>query len=125
MSRKLAPLEMVINVKTVTTQVGQRPSVFRVHNSLDAGLVFRFKNRMIRNPADEPSWEGLVALVSAQAAQIALQTAQIDAQTADIAVLRTRLAEFERRLGLNSSNSGKPPSIDGLKKLPRVSSLRE
>ena len=36
-----------------------------------------------------------------------------------------RIAELERRLGLNSGNSGKPPSSDGLKKLPRVSSLRE
>jgi transposase len=36
-----------------------------------------------------------------------------------------RIAELERRLGLNSSNSGKPPSSDGLKKPPRVSSLRE
>jgi transposase len=35
-----------------------------------------------------------------------------------------RIAELERRLGLNSSNSGKPPSSDGLKKPPRVSSLR-
>jgi transposase len=35
-----------------------------------------------------------------------------------------RLAELERRLGLNSSNSGKPPSIDGLAKPVRVSSLR-
>ena len=34
-----------------------------------------------------------------------------------------RLAELERRLGLNSSNSG-PPSSDGLKKPPRVSRLR-
>ena len=39
--------------------------------------------------------------------------------------LTGRLAELERRLGLNSSNSGKPPSSDGLKKPPRVSSLRE
>ena len=30
-----------------------------------------------------------------------------------------RIAELERRLGLNSSNSGKPPSSDGLKKPPR------
>jgi len=36
-----------------------------------------------------------------------------------------RIAELERHLGLNSSNSGKPPSSDGLKKPPRVSSLRE
>jgi transposase len=36
-----------------------------------------------------------------------------------------RIAELERRLGLNSSNSGKPPSSDGLKKPRRVSSLRE
>src|SRR5476649_2900865 len=36
-----------------------------------------------------------------------------------------RIAELERRLGLDSSNSGKPPSSDGLKKPPRVSSLRE
>lgn len=36
-----------------------------------------------------------------------------------------RIAELERRLGLNSSNSGKPPSSDGLKKPVRISSLRE
>ena len=35
------------------------------------------------------------------------------------------IAELERRLGLDSSNSGKPPSSDGLKKPPRVGSLRE
>ena len=29
-----------------------------------------------------------------------------------------RLAELERRLGLNSTNSGKPPSSDGLNKPP-------
>jgi transposase len=40
------------------------------------------------------------------------------------AALMGRLADLERRLGLNSSNSGRPPSSDGLKK-PRVSSLRE
>jgi transposase len=35
-----------------------------------------------------------------------------------------RIAELERRLGLNSGNSGKPPSSDGLKKPVRISSLR-
>ena len=42
-----------------------------------------------------------------------------------IAVLLARVAELERRLGLNSSNSGKPPSSDGMKKPPRTTSLRE
>jgi|SRR5665213_506800 len=44
---------------------------------------------------------------------------------AENAVLTGRLAELEHRLGLNSSNSGKPPSSDGLNKPPRISSLRE
>src|SRR3974377_1028420 len=42
-----------------------------------------------------------------------------------MAAMRAHIAELERRLGLNSSNSGKPPSSDGLKKPARVSSLRE
>jgi transposase len=57
--------------------------------------------------ASEPSREELLALV---------------------AELTARVAELERRLGLNSQNSSKPPSTDGLKKPPRVarvSSLRE
>src|SRR6204780_691335 len=52
----------------------------------------------------EPSREELIALVAA---------------------LRARIAELERRLDLNSSNSGKPPSSDGLKKPARTSSLRQ
>src|ERR1700685_3734923 len=42
-----------------------------------------------------------------------------------VAALRAHIAELEREIGLNSSNSGKPPSSDGLKKPARVSSLRE
>jgi transposase len=43
-----------------------------------------------------------------------------------IAAQNARIADLERQLGLNSGNSGKPPSSDGLKKKPvRVSSLRE
>jgi hypothetical protein len=59
----------------------------------------------------EPSREELIAVIAAQAAEIA--------------ALKAHIAELERRLGLNSSNSGKPPSSDGLKKPPRVTSLRE
>ena len=39
--------------------------------------------------------------------------------------LRERIAELERRMGLNSENSSKPPSLDGLKKKThRTKSLR-
>lgn len=41
-----------------------------------------------------------------------------------IARLMQRIEVLERQLGLNSKNSGKPPSSDGLKKPPRVKSLR-
>ncbi|MEY2833495.1 MAG: hypothetical protein RLZZ574_2754 [Cyanobacteriota bacterium] len=39
--------------------------------------------------------------------------------------LRSKIAELERRMGLNSNNSSKPPSSDGfLKKTHRTKSLR-
>jgi len=37
-----------------------------------------------------------------------------------IEALEAENAELRRRLGLDSSNSSKPPSSDGLKKKPRV-----
>ena len=55
----------------------------------------------------------------------ALNQLSKDALIALLLSQEARLAELERRLGLNSSNSDKPPSSDGLKKPPRVSSLRE
>jgi transposase len=62
---------------------------------------------------------------SGGAGVVAALLAEIVALRSENAALIGRLAELERRLGLNSSNSGKPPSSDGLKKPPRVSSLRE
>jgi transposase len=59
----------------------------------------------------EPTREELIALIRAQAAEIA--------------ALKARVAELERRLGLDSSNSGKPPASDGLRKPPRTRSSRE
>ena len=60
--------------------------------------------------------EALIAALQAQNTELrSLMAAQ-----------NARIADLERQLGLNSTNSGKPPSSDGLKKKPaRVSSLRE
>ena len=49
----------------------------------------------------------------------------VAALRAENRALRARGAELERRLGLDSSNSGKPPASDGLKREARVRSLRE
>ena len=70
-------------------------------------------------PRDDASAAAVAdAVIKALQAEIALLRSENEA-------LRGRLAELERRLGLNSSTSGKPPSSDGLKKPPRVRSLRE
>ena len=61
---------------------------------------------MSRESPSEPTREELIALVAAL--------------KAESAALKARIAELERRLGLNSSNSGKPPSSDGLSKKPRI-----
>jgi transposase len=79
-------------------------------------------------PTDSVSHEAVAQEPSGPASPEAiiaeLQT-QNAAQRALITELQARIADLERQLGLNSSNSGKPPSSDGLKKPPRVSSLRE
>ena len=52
--------------------------------------------------------------------------AENEALRATIAKLEAKIEELERRLGLNSGNSGKPPSSDGLSKpATRTQSLRE
>jgi transposase len=66
---------------------------------------------MIRETPSELSKEELITLIAAL--------------RAENAALKARMAELERRLELNSSNSGKPPSSDGLKKPARVRNLRE
>ncbi|MGH6819500.1 MAG: IS66 family transposase [Methylocella sp.] len=66
---------------------------------------------MNRESPPEPTREELIALISAL--------------RAENAALKARIVELERRLGLDSSNSSKPPSSDGLKRPGRVRSLRE
>ena len=73
---------------------------------------------------DTASRDGVTPAVGGEAVIEALR-AENGLLRAEVVALTGRLAELERRLGLNSSNSGKPPSSDGLKKPPRVSSLRE
>jgi transposase len=64
-----------------------------------------------------------VARLEALIASLQAQNAALQAM---VAVQNARIAELERQLGLNSGNSGRPPSSDGLKKPPaRVNSLRE
>ncbi len=59
-----------------------------------------------------PSYDDLAVLVMQQAARIAKQDAAIKGLTAEVAELR-------RRLGMDSSNSSKPPSSDGLDRTKR------
>lgn len=68
--------------------------------------------------ADTPASAGGEAVI----ARLQAENAQLRSQ---ITLLMARIAELERRLGLDSSNSGKPPSSDGLKKPIRVRSLRQ
>ena len=67
----------------------------------------------------------LVAQSAAQNERMAALEAENAALKNALAASNARVAELERRLGLNSSNSGKPPSSDGLTKPPRTKSLRE
>src|SRR6202162_1854625 len=75
-------------------------------------------------PDDTASRDGVTPAVGGEAAIEALR-AENGLLRAEVVALTGRLAELERRLGLNSSNSAQPPSSAGLKKPPRVSSLRE
>jgi transposase len=75
-------------------------------------------------PIDDTTLSQDDALAEALRVQEAL-VADNAALRAQVTLLLARVAELERRLGLNSSNSSKPPGSDGVKKPVRSRSLRE
>lgn len=79
----------------------------------------RFEEQTLR-PAIEIAFEqrGLDAVFRLF---VSVLNAQEERHQAEMAKLEARIAELEKRLGKNSSNSSKPPSSDGLK---RTRSLR-
>ncbi len=64
-------------------------------------------------PSPHPDPEATVAVQAAVIAELRAANAE---QARLIATLQARVAELERRLGRDSSNSSKPPSSDGLGK---------
>ena len=63
-------------------------------------------------------------LVTELRAVIAAQATQIEALTGQVAEQRARIAELERRLGADSSNSSRPPSSDSPYRKPAKRSSR-
>jgi transposase len=63
-----------------------------------------------------PSYDELAALVVAQAAALAAAEARLAVAEDALAQARAEIAELRARLGVNSRNSSKPPSSDGLGK---------
>src|SRR5262245_28725637 len=57
--------------------------------------------------------------------QIIAQNTEIFDLKAQLKQALERISALERRLNLDSNNSGKPPSSDGLSRKPRINSLRE
>jgi transposase len=68
-------------------------------------------------PSSDPDLEATVAVPAAVIVELRAANAE---QARLIATVQARVAELERRLGKDSSNSSKPPSSDGLRKPART-----
>jgi transposase len=75
-------------------------------------------------PSPDPDLEATVAVQAVVIAELRAANATLAAVNAEqarlIATLQARVAEAERRLGKDSSNSSRPPSSDGLTKPVRA-----
>jgi hypothetical protein len=77
---------------------------------------------------ERPSYDELAAVVvglTARLDELSVRVGELEADNARLvaenAVLRVENAELRRRVGLNSTNSSKPPPSDGLGKPPPTS----
>ena len=66
----------------------------------------------------------IIKALQEENAKLKEENAQIPILKQLVESLQHRIEELEKRLGLDSSNSSKPPSVDGLGKKPRTMSLR-
>ncbi len=82
---------------------------------IDGGGLVWHSARVSDSLPPRPSYDELAVLVGEQAARI-------DERDAVITALRSEVAELRRRLGMDSTNSSKPPSSDGLDRAKRSSS---
>jgi transposase len=81
-----------------------------------------FKKRVKAREAD--AIENLLQQFQKLQQQLLQQAKEIAQYKEQIEILKARVKELEGQLAKNSSNSGKPPSSDGLKK-PQPKSLRK
>ena len=91
-----------------------------MNSALDNNSIYNYKS------ASCVQTDALECVAHLKAENAALRDA-LSASQGTVATLTARVAELERQLGLNSSNSSKPPSTDGLKKptkKPKTTSLR-
>jgi transposase len=89
--------------------------------SSDAGLIAALQeaNTGLRRVNAQ-----LREVINTQGVHIEALTGQIEALSAQLAAQVARIAELERRLGSDSSNSSKPPSSDSPYRKPQRSSSR-